>query len=162
MRSWFLYIPAGLIEIILIWNINLLPLIGLEILPWTKILTWSTDIRTPRTLFAPGRLRLRGHKNIKGLYQNHMHIFIPFRKFCKVSKQLKENCKRTLIAFHVKKEKVHKAEKVREKLRTRPKPDTQLQSRQKASAKFQNNRWKTVWGVAPTRYPLTLIVFHVK
>ena len=28
---------------ILIWNINLLPLICLEILPWTKILTWSSD-----------------------------------------------------------------------------------------------------------------------
>ena len=27
---------------------------------------------------------------------------------------------------------------------------------QKTSAKFQNNRWKTVRGVAPTRYPLSI------
>ena len=51
---------------ILIWNINLLPLIGLAILHWTKILTWSTDgrthVQTTRTLYAPGGPRPWGLK----------------------------------------------------------------------------------------------------
>ena len=52
---------------ILIWNTNLLTVIGLEILPWTKKLTWSTegrtDVRTTRTLYVPGGPRPRGHNN---------------------------------------------------------------------------------------------------
>ena len=55
-----------------IWNINLLPLIGIESLPWTKMLTWSTDRcterlthgATTRTLYAPGSPRPQVHKNI--------------------------------------------------------------------------------------------------
>ena len=42
-------------------NINLLPLIGLEILPWTQLLTWSTYGRTYYTL--TDNPRPRGHKN---------------------------------------------------------------------------------------------------
>ena len=72
-RSWLLYIPAGLIEIHPHVNIILLPLTGLEILPWTKMLTWSADRRTftctyvwtTWTLYIPDRPRRRGHnKNI--------------------------------------------------------------------------------------------------
>ena len=37
-----------------------------------------------------------------------------------------------------------------------PKPHAHLHSMQKTSAKFQNNRWKTVRGVVPTRYPLSI------
>ena len=43
---------------ILIWNINLLPLIGLEILPWTKMLIWSTD----------GRMYSHMHDNLNALW----------------------------------------------------------------------------------------------
>ena len=37
-----------------------------------------------------------------------------------------------------------------------PKPQTHLHSIQKTSAKFQNNWRKTVRGVVPTRYPLSI------
>ena len=37
-----------------------------------------------------------------------------------------------------------------------PKPHAHLHSMQKTSSKFQNNRWKTERGVAPTRYTLTI------
>ena len=37
-----------------------------------------------------------------------------------------------------------------------PKPNAHLHSMQKTSAKFQNNWWKTVRGVAPTKYPLSI------
>ena len=37
-----------------------------------------------------------------------------------------------------------------------PKPYAYLHSMQKTSAMFQNNRWKTVRGVEPTRYPLSI------
>ena len=37
-----------------------------------------------------------------------------------------------------------------------PKPHAHLHSMQKISAKFQNNWWKSVRGVAPTRYPLSI------
>ena len=49
---------------IFIWNFNLLPLIGLEILPWTKMFTWSMNVQTTRTLYAPGRPGPQGHKNV--------------------------------------------------------------------------------------------------
>ena len=39
------------------------------------------------------------------------------------------------------------------------KPHAHLHSMQKTSAKFQNIPWKTVRGVAPTRYP---VYFHLK
>ena len=49
-----------------LWNINLLPLIGFKILPWTKILTWSSDgwmdVRKTWMLYAQGGRRLLGHK----------------------------------------------------------------------------------------------------
>ena len=52
---------------ILMWNINLLPLIGLEILPQPKILTWSLDGRThapqPEHSMSPAG-RGRGGTNI--------------------------------------------------------------------------------------------------
>ena len=71
--SWLLHIPAGLIYI-LVLNINLLSIIhvGLEILPWTKILTWSSNGRTDVHTYAssdnpnalcPGGPRPLGHKN---------------------------------------------------------------------------------------------------
>ena len=37
-----------------------------------------------------------------------------------------------------------------------PKPHAHLHSMLKTSAMFQNNWWKTVRGVAPTRYPLSI------
>ena len=40
-----------------------------------------------------------------------------------------------------------------------PKPHAHLHSMPKTFAKFQNNRWKTARGVAPTRYP---IYFYLK
>ena len=40
-----------------------------------------------------------------------------------------------------------------------PKPHAHLHSMQKTSAKFQNNWWKTVRRVSPTRYP---VYFHLK
>ena len=38
MRSWLLYIPAGLIEVHPHMKYQLLPLAEVKILPWTKIL----------------------------------------------------------------------------------------------------------------------------
>ena len=37
-----------------------------------------------------------------------------------------------------------------------PKPHAHIHSMQKTCAKFQNNRWKSVRGVVPTRYPLSI------
>ena len=58
-----------------LWNINLLPLIELEIIPWTKILTGSSlgrlDVYITRTLYAPGRPRPWGHKNRTWAKQVH-------------------------------------------------------------------------------------------
>ena len=46
MRSWLLYIPAGLIEIHPHMKYQLAITNRSWFLPWTKILTWSTDIGT--------------------------------------------------------------------------------------------------------------------
>ena len=68
------------------------------------------------------------------------------------------HCLYTLIAFHVKKRDwVHKAEKVRKNNQSSiPNPHGHLHFMQKTSAKFQNNRWKTVRGIEPTRYSLSI------
>ena len=59
----------------------------------------------------------------------------------------------------------HNAEKVRKNNQSNiPKPYAHLHSMLKTSAKFQNNEKKTLRGVVPTRYPLSIHfkAFHVK
>ena len=65
MRSWLLYIPAGLIEIHPHMKYQLAITNRSWFLPWTKILTWSTDIRThgkPEGSVPPAD---RGRRDIK-------------------------------------------------------------------------------------------------
>ena len=100
-------------------------------------------------------------------YQNQIHIFIPCRKHLqsfktnggKLKKELRlqgTHCLYTLIAFHTKKKRLSsQSRKSEKKLSIIPKPHAHLHSMQKTSAKFENNQWKTVRGVAPTRYPLS-------
>ena len=112
-------------------------------------------------------------KIIKVLYPNHTHISIPCKKhmhsFKTIGGKLQEglrpqgtHCLHTLIAFHTEKQKteVYKAEKERRNnQRIIFKRHAHLHSMQKTSEKFQNNPWKTVRGVAPTKYP---VCFHLK
>ena len=77
---------------------------------------------------APGKIgEIERTKNTKGLYQNHMHNFIQFRKclqsFKTIEGKLQEElrlqdtqCPYTLVAFHVKKETKFTKQKKREKM----------------------------------------------
>ena len=56
------------------WNINLLSLIGLEIVPWTKTLIWSTDGRTYRHTHNPNALCPRRTEAVEALKS----IVLPF------------------------------------------------------------------------------------
>ena len=47
-------------------------------------------------------------------------------------------------------------EKATKNLRIIPKPHANLQTMNKIPVKFRKNRYKTVGGVAPTRYPLSI------
>ena len=111
-------------------------------------------------------------KIIKVLYQNHMHIFIPCWK---TSAMFQNNLWKTVrgvaptrypLSIHIdsisyrKQTKFTKQKKcIKKKRRIISKPHAHLHSMQKTSEKFQNNLWKTVRGVAPTRYP---VYFHLK
>ena len=70
------------------------------------------------------------------------------------------HCLYTFIESEVRNDKVHKVEKVT-KINSRiiSKPRAYLQTMAKTCAKFHKDRYKTVWGVALIRYPLS-IHFH--
>ena len=67
------------------------------------------------------------------------------------------HCLYTFIESEVRNDKVHKVEKVT-KINSRiiSKPRAHLQTMAKTCAKFHKDRYKIVWGVALTRYPLSL------
>ena len=107
-------------------------------------------------------------KLIQGLYPNHMHISRPWKKhvqsFIKIGMKLYEELRSqgthylyTFIESEVRNDKVHKVEKVT-KINSRviSKPHAHLQTMGKTCAKFQNDQYKIVWGVALTRYPLSI------
>ena len=111
-------------------------------------------------------------KIIKVLYQNHMYAHL--HSMLKTSTMFQNNQWKTVggvastrypLSIHFDsisywKKKVHKAENARKNnQRIISKPHARLHSTQKTSEKFQNNRWKTVRGVAPTTYP---VYFHLK
>ena len=72
--------------------------------------------------------------------------------------RLQDNhCLYTFLDSEVKNDKVHKVEKVT-KINSRiiSKPHAHLQTMAKTCAKFHKDRYKIVWEVALTRYPLSL------
>ena len=97
-----------------------------------------------------------------------MHIFKPWKKRCAklhktgmklLYKELRlqgTHCLYTFIESEVRNDKVHKVEKVT-KINSRiiSKPRAYLQTMAKTCAKFHKDRYKIVWGVALTRYPLS-------
>ena len=103
-------------------------------------------------------------KNLrKGLYPNHMHIFRPWRKhvqsFKKIGIKLYENLRsqgthrhNTSIESKVRKWQSFQSGKVTKiNARITYKPHAYLLTMEKTCAKFQKDRYKTVWGVALTR-----------
>ena len=100
-------------------------------------------------------------KIINVIYQNQMHIFISSRKHLKFQNDRWKTVRgvvltRYPVSIHfdsicVKKEKVR-----RNNQNIIPKPHDHFHSMPKISAKFQNNWWKIVRGVAPTRYQLSI------
>ena len=97
----------------------------------------------------------------QGLYPNHMHIFRPWRKhvqsFKKMGTKLYEELRSQgthCLYVEVEKWQVHKVEKVtKNNLTTISKPHAHPHTMTKTPAKFQDNRYKTVWGVVLTRHP---------
>ena len=109
-------------------------------------------------------------KLIQRLYPNHMHILRPWRKLCKVSKkvvlklyeELRSQGTHCLYTFIINSE-VRKWQKftnrkkvTKIKARIISKSHAHLQTMEKTCAKFQNDQYKIVWGVALTRYPLSI------
>ena len=67
------------------------------------------------------------------------------------------HCLYTFIESEIRNDKVHKVEKVTKiNSRITSKPLAHLQTMAKTCAKFNKDRYKIVWGVALTRYPLSL------
>ena len=88
-----------------------------------------------------------------------MHILIQWRKICKVSKRSVQNCKRSCahkryslsIYWGWKMTKFTMWKKWQNVLTIIPKSHAHPQTMKKTHAKFQNNEYKTVRGVALTR-----------
>ena len=111
-------------------------------------------------------------KLIQGLYPNHMHISRPWGKhvqsFKKIGIKLYEelrsqgtHCHNTFIESE--NDKVRKVEKVTKiNVMITSKPYAHLQTMEKTCAKFQKDRYKIVWGVALTRYPVYTLRRHEK
>ena len=107
-------------------------------------------------------------KLIQGLYPNHMHISRPWRKhvqsFKKISIKLYEElCSQgthyhnIFIESEVRKWQSLQVEKVTKiNARIISKPYAYLQTMEKTCAKFQKDWYKIVWGVALTKYPVSL------
>ena len=99
---------------------------------------------------------------MKGLYPNHMHIFRPWRKHVQSFKKIgiklyEESRSQDTHCLHIEVEKmicVHKVEKSdKNNLTVIYKPHAHPHSMTKTPAKFQNDRYKAVKGVALTRHP---------
>ena len=105
-------------------------------------------------------------KLIQGLYPNQMHISRPWGKhvqnFKKICIKLHENCAHkvstvTTFSYRSENDKVRKVEKVTKiNARITSKPHAHLQTMEKTCAKFQKDRYKIVWGVVLTRFPLSI------
>ena len=102
-------------------------------------------------------------KIISQLYPNHMHkSSYHDENTCKVSNRSVQNCKRSCAHKTPRvnvdgNDKVRKVEKVTKiNARIISKPYAHLQTMEKTCAKFQKDRYKIVWGVALTRYPLSI------
>ena len=104
----------------------------------------------------------------QGLYPNHMHIFRPWGKhvqsFKKIGIKLYEElrsqdtqCHNTFIESEVRKWQSSQSGKSdKNNTRITSKPHAYLQTMEKTCTKFQKDRYKIVWGVALTRYPLSI------
>ena len=96
----------------------------------------------------------------QGLYEKRMHIFRLWRKHVQSSKKIsiklyEELCSRGThcpYILRVKNDKVHKVEKSKKNnLTITSKSHAHPHTMKKSQAKFHNNRYKTVRGVALTR-----------
>ena len=104
-------------------------------------------------------------KLIQGLYPNHMHISRPWRKHVqslknigiKLYEEFRSQGTHCLYNLRSENDKVHKVEKVTKiNARIISKPRAHLQTMEKTCAKFEKDWYKIVWGVALTRYRLSI------
>ena len=112
--------------------------------------------------------RKKWQKLIQGLYPNHMHISRPWRKhvqsFKKISIKLYEELcsqgthyRNIFIESEVRKWQSSQSGKSNKNYcNIISKPCAHLQTMEKTCAKFQKDWYKIVWGVALTRYPLSI------
>ena len=96
---------------------------------------------------------------MQGLYPNRMHIFRPWRKHVQSFKKIgiklyEELCSQGTHCLYTWKSKNDSVEKVtKNNLTTISEPHAHRHTMTKTPAKFQDNRYKTVRGVALTRHP---------
>ena len=101
-------------------------------------------------------------KLIQGLYPNHMHISRPWRhvqSFKKIGIKLCEELRSSIHFHRICGQKMTKFTKWKkwQKLKQRLYPNHMHIFRPwRKHAKFQKDRYKIVWGVALTRYPLPI------
>ena len=134
--------------------------------------SWDHKVHTVYT----SEVRKRQQKLMQGLCQKDMHSFRLCRKYLQSFKKIslkfyeelcskkiglkfyEELCSRGTHCLYIEGEKwlssqCGKSDK--NDLTIISKPHAQPHTKKKTHAKFQNNRYKTVWGVALTRYPLS-------
>ena len=114
----------------------------------------------------------KGQKLPAGLNPNHMQIIKPWKKdvqscikiSMKLYKELRSqatHCLHIFIESEVRTEndkvyKVEKVTKINARIISKLTAYAQLQTMENTCAKFQKGRYKIVWGVALTRYPLSI------
>ena len=98
-------------------------------------------------------------KNVQQLYPNHMHILIPWGKhiqsFKTISIKLYEELRSQEVptVYILRRENDLSSQKWQKNLTIISKPHAHFHTMKKSYAKFQYDRYKTVRGVALTRYP---------
>ena len=117
----------------------------------TKLTKWKVTKINCRIKSKPhAHLQTMEKKDVQSCIKTGMKLYKELR--------LQDNhCLHTFIESEVRNDKVHKVEKVT-KINSRiiSKPRAHLQTMAKTCATFHKDRYKIVWGVALTRYPLSL------
>ena len=99
-------------------------------------------------------------KLIQGLYPNHMHISRPWRKHVQSFKKIvlklyQELCSQGTHCLYTFTES-DKSSQSGKSDKNKCKPYAHLQTMEKTCAKFQKDRYKIVWGIVLTKYPLSI------